>query len=300
MNADIFAEWLRRQGVSVIRTSSSYWHRAAPLVYQAFPYHWTIDPTADELRDLFNSRPLVAARYSLPAGAASGVAGYHVAYDRGPYTMEDLPKGARYDVRRGLSAFEIGPVSMERLASHGWSAREQTLARQGRADAESREWWQRLCTAAVGLEGIEAWAAVGQGGIAASLIAITCDDCCSILYQQSCTDSLRSGVNNALTFAFSSSVLQRPATRWIFYGLQSLDAPASVDEYKYRMNFHRRPVRYRAAIRKWAAPLFSSWSLRGLELAERHVSLNALRKAVGMARLVVRERAEQGSQRVTG
>ena len=51
MDAETFAEWLRRQGHRVVHTASCYWYDAGPQVYQAFPYHWIIDPVEDELID---------------------------------------------------------------------------------------------------------------------------------------------------------------------------------------------------------------------------------------------------------
>ncbi len=66
MNADIFAEWFRRQGYRVLRTPSSYWYEASSRVYQAFPYHWLIEPPEQELRGLLVKNNAIAVRYSAP------------------------------------------------------------------------------------------------------------------------------------------------------------------------------------------------------------------------------------------
>ena len=50
MNAEIFAEWLRRQGMQVHRTDSTFWCEASSRAYQAFPYHWVIQPAEAKLR----------------------------------------------------------------------------------------------------------------------------------------------------------------------------------------------------------------------------------------------------------
>jgi len=64
MNAEIFVEWLRRQGYRVVRTRSSYWHNAGPQVFQAFPYHGIINPSEQELRKLLLQNNAIALRYS--------------------------------------------------------------------------------------------------------------------------------------------------------------------------------------------------------------------------------------------
>ncbi len=56
MNAEIFAGWLRRQGQTVVRTASSFWYEASPRAYQAFPYHWLIQPTEVELLSLLRQK----------------------------------------------------------------------------------------------------------------------------------------------------------------------------------------------------------------------------------------------------
>jgi hypothetical protein len=100
MNVDIFAEWLRRQGHRVIRTESSYWYDAGPRVFQAFPYHWLIEPSNGELRKLMLWRGIAALRCSTPFAASSGAVSYHVVL-RGPYNLEMLRAQARNGVRRG-------------------------------------------------------------------------------------------------------------------------------------------------------------------------------------------------------
>jgi len=114
-----------------------------------------------------------------------------------------------------------------------------------------------MCHAAEGLAGFETWAAIVNGQLAASLIAFTCEDCCSILYQQSRTEYLPLGVNNALAFVFTNEILKRPGHPCIFYGLHSLDAPPSVDEFKFRMGYRAMPVRQRVVFHPWLCPVFN-------------------------------------------
>lgn len=285
MNAEILAEWFRRQDLQVVRTASSYWHMQGPRAYQAFPYHWLIEPEEDEIATLLRSRRALGLRYSTQLHAPTGALSYHVTYSGPDYSLEQLSKKARYDVRRALKTASVERVSLRRLAQDGWQLRLETLKRQGRTSAEDARGWRSLCEAAEQLDGFEAWAAIIQGKMAASLIAFTLDDCCSILYQQSRTDYLPSRVNTALTYAFTQEIMRRPGRHWMFYGLHSLDAPPSVDEFKFRMGYVAKALRQRVVFHPWLRP-FVGPSVDGLlTWCRRHLPDHAtLAKAEGFVR----------------
>jgi hypothetical protein len=260
MNPDIFAEWLRRQSHHVARTTSSYWVEFGPRVYQAFPYHHLINPREEEIKQLLQEQKAIALRYSTFQNAREGSLSYHVVYERRQYVQSDLPKKARHDVKKGLSVARIEPISFERLATDGWGLRRETLARQGRSRAETENDWRKLCRSAKGLTGFEAWGALAQGKLVAALLAFSCDGYFSILYQQSLSEYLRFGVNNALAYEVTSRVLNRPGVMGIFYGLHSLDAPPSVDEFKFRMGYTAKPVRQRVVFHPYVQPLVNPLS----------------------------------------
>ena len=72
---------------------------------------------------------------------------------------------------------------------------------------------------------------------------------------------MKFGVNNALTYTFSHTQLQRKDIGSIFYGLHSLDAPPTVDKYKFRMGFHAKPLRQRVIFNPILSPFINSLSL---------------------------------------
>jgi len=265
MNGEIFAEWLRLQRHHIVRTASSYWHDQGPRVYQAFPYHWVIQPPEEELDDFLLANPAVGLRYSTPPSAARGYLSYHAVYEKQSYGFEDLGQWARKNVRRGLKNCGVEPISFERLADEGWELQCDTLDRQGRDLRLSRETWQRRCRAAADLPGFEAWGALVEGRLGASVITFTMEDCCYLLYQQCHRDYLPAHVNNALGFVVTRTMIARPHIRSILYGLHSLDAPASVDEFKFRMGYEAKPVRQRVVFHPWLAP----WMNRVSHLAAR-------------------------------
>jgi hypothetical protein len=63
--------------------------------------------------------------------------------------------------------------------------------------------------------------------------------------QQSSTSYLQTGINNAIFFTVVNQALSYQGVSKIFIALQSLDAPASVDQFKFRMGFQAKPVRQR-------------------------------------------------------
>jgi hypothetical protein len=280
-----FIEWNRRQGHKILKTESAYWVSAGMGTYQAVPYHAVISPTEEELQSLFHEHKAVAIRYSTPVEYAEGSLSYHVVYDKQGYALNDLPKKARHDIKRGLSTVTVSPIPLSRLATEGWKLRYETLERQKRTGAESKEWWSKLCSSTEGLGGFEAWGATVDGKLTAALLGMQFENTYCIFYQQSLTDFLRFGVNNALTYIVTSEILQRPGVNQVFYGLHSLDAPSSVDEYKFRMGYYPKPVRQRIVFSPFLQPLVNPLNHSMLKLALRLFPQSYLfAKAEGMFR----------------
>jgi hypothetical protein len=287
MNADVMAEWMRRQGLHVEQTASSYWVGLGPRIFQAFPYHLTFQLTTEELRATLCKLRARGVRYSAPLDAEEGKISYHVMYAGNTYTLEQLSSKARYDVRKGLGCFRVEPLTFSELATEGWDVRLNTLQRQGRQTAENSNWWKQLCLSAEGLSGFECWGArdIQTGRLASSLLACICDDCFCILYQQSLSESLSLGVNNALSFVVTEMAIRRPGISRVFYGLHSLDAPDSVDAYKFRMKFMALPVRQRVAFHSTIEP-FINGATQGVLRGLRRLGLGGptLAKAEGLMR----------------
>lgn len=300
MNADVLAQWFEDQGYKVVRTYSSYWCRQGPRIYQAFPYHWLITPKEDELHFLFRDCGAYGLRYSKSLNSGEGKLSYHVVYEGKNYSIEQLPKKARYDVRKGKTIAQVERISFDRLASEGWRLREETLLRQGRRGAESKVWWNRMCHSAGGLPGFEAWAALSfKGELMAALIAFACDDCYSILYQQSLSAYLSYGVNNLLTFVFTNEVLKQPNCHRIFYGLQSLDAPVSVDEFKFRMGYVAKPVRQHVVFHPFVIPMINQVTHSVLRhLHQVFPSIRTWAKTEGMVRFYLEGKRPLNQQTV--
>jgi hypothetical protein len=257
MNVEVFAEWLRCQGHQVLRTTSSFWYDQGPRVLQAIPYHWLIEPPEGELLQVLQKHQMVGLRYSTSLASSEGCVSYHGMFENPPYDLEILSKWSRKNVRRGLRNCTVAPISFRRLAGEGRALHLDTLDRQGRELELDQQMWRRRCLSAAELPGFEAWGALVDGILAASVITFQMEDCCYMLYQQCLRDYLREHVNNALSFVVTQTMIGRSAIRSIFYGLHSLDAPPSVDEFKFRMGYTAKPVRQRVVFHPWLRPLFN-------------------------------------------
>jgi hypothetical protein len=285
MNADIFAEWLRRQGYHVVHTPSSYWYELSPRVYQAFPYHWVIQPTEDELSKFLRQNRAIGLRYSTSVDRPIGCISYHAVYDQPSYTLDGLDRRSRQNIRAGLKNCHVEPISFERLAEDGWLLEMNTLDRQGRRVKLREEAWRRRYMAAMDLPGFEAWGALVDGRLVASLLTFQMEDCCEMISQQCHRDYLSARVNNALSFVVTQTMINRNGIRSIFYALHSLDAPASVDEFKFRMGYVAKPVRQRVVFHPWLAPVFNRASHAMVkQLLRWYPDHPTLAKAEGMLR----------------
>jgi len=300
MTPDIYAEWLHLQGHRVLRTASTYWHSCGARAYQAFPYHWVIQPTDDELADFIRAERALAVRYSTELNSPVGHISYHAVYEKAKYSLHDLSPWTRKNVRRGLRNCSIQPVSFDRLAQDGWDLQSDTLARQGRRVNLSREAWRNRCLAAAHLPGFEAWGAFVDGHIAAS-VSFQMQDCYYLRYQQCLRRYLPLHVNNALSFVVTQTIMARPAARSILYGLHSLDAPESVDEFKFRMGYEAKPVRQRVVFHPWLAPAVNRLGHALLRFMVRvRWGDHNLTKAEGMTRFYLEGRRPLRTQRLPG
>jgi hypothetical protein len=252
--------------------------------FQAFPYHWLIQPSEAELQDLTSRHHVTVLRYSMPANSTDAEHGYHAVYTGADYDFDVLSSWARKNVRRGLRNCNVSRISFERYVNEGWPLRADTLARQAR-HRETKETWRRNYLAAADLEGFEIWAAEVQGKLGATVVTCQIDGWVYMVCQQCHSDYLREHVNNALSFVVTQNFIRRPGIQGIFYGMKSLDAPASIDEFKFRMGYEAKPVRQRVVFHRYLAPLVNPYSHRVAKLLVAAIpSSHMVAKAEGMLR----------------
>jgi hypothetical protein len=286
LTPEIYSDWLRAQGGRVVRTESSYWHAAGVGVFQAFPYHWEIEPGRKDFGELFYLHRAAAIRYSAPAGSPSGIESYHVVRGAGPYDLDSLGHWARKNVRRGLKNCVVEPVPVERFIAEGWVLRTDSLDRQGRDTGETFEKWRQRLLHAAQIEGFEFWGAFVQEKLGAILLTFRMSECVTLILQQCDRRFLKEHVNNALSFEVTRHMLARPGVESIFYGLESLDAPRSVDEFKFRMGYRARPVRQCVVFNPLVAPLMNRLTYAALKaLVRQYPSNRTFSKTAGLIRV---------------
>jgi hypothetical protein len=292
MDVEIFSEWLRRQGHRVVRTESAGWFDRGPRALLAFPWHRPIRPSREELVDLLRRERAVALRFAGPADAPGGVAGYDVVLEDPSYDLENVSGSTRPVVRKALARCEIAPLTLERYAREGWLLESDTRRRQGRSTPDGRRRWERMARAAEGLPGFEVWGAHVGGRLASTLFLARVGDCVTYLSQQSLRELWPTHANHALAYEVTRNVRGRPGVTLVHYGLQGLDAPASVDDFKCHLGFTRRPVRYRVEFHPLVARFVTPATLALLRRARARWHESALlAKGEGLARLYVQGRS---------
>jgi hypothetical protein len=105
-------------------------------------------------------------------------------------------------------------------------------------------------------------------------------------------------VNNALFFAVSCEMLGREGVRVIFFTVQSLDAPPTVDDFKFRMGLTPVTVRQCVEFHPWLQPFARRGSYRLLKMMlDRDSSNPTLAKAEGMLRFYLEGHKSLAEQR---
>lgn len=300
MNAKTFAQWLERQGYKVVKTQSTYWYEVGYRVFQAFPFHWIIQPSEKELKELLLKHNAAALRFSTPIDSQSGIPSYHIVCTDPGYDLNVLQRQSRQNVKRGLKSAKVERIEISRLAVEGWQLRKETLLRQGRSNAETEKWWRRLCYAATDLKGFEAWAAISNGELLACFLAFQCDDYYTLPYEQSATAHINARVNNAIFYHVTHTALNRSDISTVFYGLHSLDAPASVDQFKFRMGYLAKPVRQQVLFHPCLDPMINKFSYTLIKyMLKFYPGSYLLAKSEGMLRFCLQGRCALGKQDAT-
>lgn len=286
MNAEVLAEWYRAQGYRVIRTQSSYWYNKGPRVFQAFPWSWTIEPSKEELCELFRKHAAIGLRFSSLPTSPEGIISYHAICDCKGYDLRMLPRQSRQNVERGLADCVVEPISFRRLANEGWNLHSDTLKRQNRRDFETKEHWEKSCNVAAELPGFEVWGALVGGNLAAALMLVRIDDWVIMLSQQCLSEHLPNKPNHALVYSVTKEMMSRVTIKSIIYTLQSLDAPDTIDTFKFRMGYRPIMVKQQVAFHPLLSPLVNRGTLRVVNgLLRWNPSSPMLAKAGGMMRI---------------
>ncbi|HZK05972.1 MAG TPA: hypothetical protein VFC82_09010 [Actinomycetaceae bacterium] len=251
-----YAEFLRRLGHSVVNTESGYWYNAQTGFYFRFPYHRVAEPSPEELRAVRRRGRYIGLRYFTPM-TSLGKSSYLMVCSDKDYGFASLDRhSARRETRRAVENLEIREIPLDELGRSGYALYCDTLARQGRDPCTwTPDSWRRYCEATQGLDGFAAWGAFAERQLAAFLFTFLMEDHLTFIHQCSDTRLLKSHANGALIYTVTREALSRREVDTVQYGPQSLDAPASLDEFKRRMGFVPRPMKQRIVLNPVLRPL---------------------------------------------
>lgn len=286
MNPEVFAEFLSRQGHRIIKTKSSFWYDAQPGFYFYFPYHRLIKPDKEELNQLFGKNLCIGMRFFTPLDSI-GKNSYMIECSDKSYDLTSVDANyARRQTRRGLDNFEIKRIDISELAMSGYSLVKDTLIRQNRnLGSWTKKKWQKYCLATQGLSGFEAWGAFSGSNLASFMIAFQMDDYFTILHHSSSTEYLRLYPNNALVFYLTKLKLESSQVSVVSYGPQSLDAPESLDKFKFRMGFLMAPMKQRIEFNPIIRPFVNRFTYKCVrKFSELRPKSDILRKLDGIIR----------------
>lgn len=286
MNPEVFAEFLARQGHHIVRTESCFWYDAQPGFYFYFPYHKLINPCEGELKHLLWDRPCIGARFFVPLDCV-GKNSYTIVCSDKNYDITSVDADcARRQTRRGLEKFDIRQIEFNELAKLGIGLMHDTLARQGRnPNTWDERKWRLYCSATEGLKGFEAWGAFLGNNLASFMMTFQMEDHFTILQQSSATEYLHNYPNNALVFHVTKLKLASPTVNTVSYGPQSLDAPESLDKFKFRMGFEKRPMKQRIIFNPLMCPFINGLTHKFVRFVSSAKAENdTLRKLEGILR----------------
>lgn len=266
MNPEVFAEFLSRQGHRILKTESCYWFNAQPGFYFFFPYHKLITPGKEELKRLLWGGPCIGMRFFTPLEMV-GKESYMIECSDKNYDISSIHKKSRSQTHKGLDNFDIRQIDFEELAILGVSLNHDTLVRQGRNPQQwDKHKWQFYCSATEGLPGFEAWGAFSGCNLAAFMMTFQMEDHFTILHHSSATEYLPLYPNNALVFYITQLKLASSQVTTVSYGPQSLDAPESLDKFKFRMGFKKKAMKQSIVFHPVLRPFVNEISYKSIRM----------------------------------
>lgn len=285
MKDTVFTDFFRNAGFRVVSSPSSDWVEMQKGFFTSIPYHRLINPSDEELDALLKSTGVIGLRY--PTAVENYGFDSNLQFCRTVgYSLENLKRQARQQVKKGAMNFTVREIPPEILLNEGLKLVKNTCARQHRHDPkEEIEYWQKICLAAQNTPGAVTLGVIGEKGLAAFLIVLETTTAIEFIVQCSDEELLSQGPNNLLTFQATRRYLtERQNALPICYGLGSMEETPSLDRYKISMGYELEPIKQGIYIRKDLRWLINPYTLGVLNIiAKLGFSKNyRLTKSIGM------------------
>lgn len=280
---DGLRELWRRRGVDTVEACGVVWAR------EPWPFHTLLAPEAvvpDErtLDEVVRARGVVAVR--APVADDHGRFGAYV-LDRLRYSLAEVRRSARRNIRHGLEACRCERLDVADLRRLGQAAVFDTLERQRRASRELTEGWTRFTAALAGLAEVHVYGAFVDGELASWTVAHEEGGWLRLLWRFGRTDLRASHADPALDYTLLTAPELR--ARFVVDGHAATLGDEGNHQYKTSIGFQIRPHRKTVRFREPVGRLLRS--------SAAHASLGWLREAAPESRrLAMAERIlfEQG------
>src|SRR5690242_16987058 len=221
--------FLKRRGHTVVETRSCWWYNEyrQSRIFQSFPCHRLVDPTEEEVGELFDALPhAMAIRFPTPM-QARGKQSYMLTCRR-PYSLAALSANNRSKAKRGLNRCEVRPVSWEELVREAWPAHMDTMKRHGLTPGNSLGFGTefQLCPA------YASWAAFVAGRLVACVVSLAVAGWVDIMIDRSCCTDLGAYPNSSFVFTVIQRVLSDPSVSAVSCGWECLGSRGSLEQFK--------------------------------------------------------------------
>ncbi|MDP8980795.1 MAG: hypothetical protein M3O35_09415 [Acidobacteriota bacterium] len=259
MKGRLYAEFMERRGRRIFEGAGCYWYDVSGGMLMGIPYHEPIDPSAEEMKDLLSRAKRIGARYL--SGEGNGLRGGLYLRRKSPYDITSVHRKSRNRLRHAIEKCVVRPVERSEFREQGMQLNLDTMARQGRFDAEFGEprQWERLVQAAYSSPGVAVMGAFAEGALAAYSVTLKEEGWFHILHQFSGNAWLSDWFpNEAVTFGLTKAAMDDPEMDAVSYGVAGLVKGAGLHEYKLRHGYEFAPYGYAFALHPAASWLLSN------------------------------------------
>lgn len=222
MNADYLAQFYETAGYKVIRTKSSYWYSVSQHIYQSLPPNRLIDPSEEELQELFRRSRLLGVQFPCLRNAGTE-AGFFVVRDK-CYGLHSMQRQFRQHVQKGMKHCEVREIDFDDLYRYGMPVNLDTMARRNYKIPRFTDLklWRRFCDAGKNTPGAGVKGSFVQGKLASYLIYFIADKTCHGMYLMSWADMRAYCPNHALYYAYTKELISREGIEAVTTGLQAI------------------------------------------------------------------------------
>jgi hypothetical protein len=239
MNAHYFAQFYETAGYQVIRTKTGYWYSLSPYIYQSLPPNHLIDPSEEELEQLFRQSKLLGAQFPSFRNAGTET-GFFVVRDKG-YGLHFTQRQFRQHVQKGMRHCEVREIDFDDLYRHDMSVNQDAMARRKYKMPRFTDpkLWRRFCDAGKNTPGAGTKGSFIQGKLASYLMYFLADKTCHGLHMMSRADMRAYCPNHALYYEYTKELISREGVEAVTTGFQAVPPLGQVDQFKRHAGYQK-------------------------------------------------------------